>query len=266
MMILISLGLFLGMLATAEAGRRLGVRRLAKEAESVRAGTGLLDGAVFSLLGLLIAFTFYGAAERFDHRRDLVMDEANAIGTAYLRLDLLPPDKQPTLRDLFRQYLDSRLDVYQKLPDQAASEASLARANGLQNLIWTAAVKSCQASGSVATTNLLLSALNEMFDIASLRTATARVMHPPTVTFIMLFGMALLCAALAGYTIRSNGKLAWTHVLVFTSVTSIIVYVILDIEYPRYGLIQVGTVDRSLVDLRKSMDWADNSQTSQRQD
>ena len=89
------------------------------------------NGAVFALLGLLIAFTFSGAATRFDERRNLIVQETNDIGTAYLRLDLLPPIAQPRSRDLFRKYLDARLE-YRKLPDMAAAKESLARSTKLQ--------------------------------------------------------------------------------------------------------------------------------------
>jgi hypothetical protein len=68
-------------------------------------------------MGLLIAFTFYGAETRFETRRSLIVDEANAIATAYLRLDLLPEDAQPELRENFREYVKSRLAIYQKIPD-----------------------------------------------------------------------------------------------------------------------------------------------------
>ena len=88
-------GLFAGMLVLLEIGRRLGLRRLALDSEAVRAGFGVVEGAIFALMGLLIAFTFSEAASRFDTRRQLVVEEANAIGTAYLRLDLLSASAQP---------------------------------------------------------------------------------------------------------------------------------------------------------------------------
>ena len=108
---LLALGLFVGMVLLLELGRRIGVRRIANDPEGAQAGTGAVDGAVFALLGLLIAFTFSGAATRFDERRNLIVQETNDIGTAYLRLDLLPASAQPGLRDLFRRYVDSRLEV-----------------------------------------------------------------------------------------------------------------------------------------------------------
>jgi len=251
--LLSSLGLFLGMLLVIEVGRRLGARGLTRGKESDKPSAGLIDGAIFGLMGLLIAFTFSGAASRLDHRRDLVMNEANAIGTAYLRLELLPIEAQPPLRALFREYLDARIETFQKLPDLEAAEASLARANALQAEIWSIAVKASQASGSVPTITLLLSALNEMFDIATLRTTTSRVMHPPVVIYGMLFVLALISSLLAGYSLGTSREKNWIHVIGFCVITAATVYVILDIEYPRAGLIRVDAVDRVLIELRSSM-------------
>lgn len=248
-----SLGLFLGMLLAIEVGRRLGIQSQTDDQKNDKASAGLIDGAIFGLMGLLIAFTFSGATSRLDHRRELVMNEANAMGTAYLRLNLLPVEMRRPLRDLFRQYLDARIDVFQKLPDMAAAEASLVRANNLQSQIWPMAVEACQASGSVPATTLLLSALNEMFDMATLRTTTSRVMHPPLVIFMMLFVLALLSSLLAGYSLGNNRDSNRFHVIGFTAIIAVTVYVILDIEYPRVGMIRVDAVDQVLIELRNSM-------------
>lgn len=249
----LALGLFLGMLLAIEFGRRLGLKTRGDDQKTDNTAAGLIDGAIFGLMGLLIAFTFSGAASRLDHRRDLVINEANAIGTAYLRLNLLPSENQPPLRELFKQYLDVRLEVFQKIPDMAAVEASLVRANNLQNQIWPMAVEACQASGSVPAATLLLSALNEMFDMATLRTATARVMHPPLVIFVMLFALALLSSFLAGYSMGNNPDTTRFHVFGFAAIIAITVYVILDIEYPRAGWIREDAVDQVLIELRNSM-------------
>ncbi len=247
--LLSSSGLLLGILLVYEFGWRLG-----GSLKTDGATSGLLDGAIYALLGLLIAFTFSGAASRFDHRRELVIEEANTIGTTYLRLDLLPTDAQPALRTLFRQYLDARLDIYQKLPDWDASQIALRRSKSLQNQIWPMTVKACHDSGSVPTTTLLLTTLNEMFDIATLRNTVALEMHPPIVIFIMLFSLALISAGLAGFYDASEERRNWVHVVAFAVITAGTVYVILDVEYPRMGLIQVDSVDRVLIELRNSME------------
>jgi hypothetical protein len=129
--------LFFGMLICSEVGRRIGIAKLARDSEGLTKGAGAAEGAVFGLLGLLIAFTFSGAASRFEGRRHLVTSEANAIGTAYLRADLLPGDAQPEIKGLFRRYLDARAATYQNMEDQAATNAKLAEGAALQGELWT---------------------------------------------------------------------------------------------------------------------------------
>jgi hypothetical protein len=249
----ITFGLFVGMLTLLEIGRRVGNRRLQNDAEGARAGTGTVEGAVFALLGLLIAFTFSGAASRFDERRNLIVEETNDIGTAYLRLDLLPTSAQPALRDLFRRYVDSRLETYRKMPDLEAVKAELARSIVLQGEIWTQAVAAGRLENAPPpATMLLLPALNQMIDITTTRTMTTQ-MHPPKVIFAMLFGLALVGALLAGYGMAGGKSRNWLHMIGFAAVMAVVVYVILDIEFPRLGLIRVDAFDQALVDLRASM-------------
>jgi len=162
-----------------------------------------VEGAVFSLLGLLIAFTFSGAASRFDSRRQLTTEEANDIGTAYLRLDLLPNPAQAALRDMLRQYLDSRIETYRKLPDMEAAKAELARSLKLQGEIWTATVAACRDSGPTPAHVLLLPALNQMFDIVTTRIESTRI-HPPVIIFVMLGVLTLAASFLAGYDMASG--------------------------------------------------------------
>lgn len=100
--LLSAVGLLVGIILLLELGRKLGRRRRGQDGEGAGAGLGVVEGAVFTLMGLLVAFTFSGAASRFDLRRQLIVEEANAIGTAWLRLDLLPAEAQPGLRELFR--------------------------------------------------------------------------------------------------------------------------------------------------------------------
>ena len=191
---LLSLSLFVGMLVLLEAGRRIGVHRLAKDPEGSRAGFGAIEGAVFALLGLLLAFTVSGAGGRLDARRQLIVEETNDIGTAYLRLDMLPTAAQPALRENFRRYVDARLGVYRKLPDIAAAKEALAEANKLQGEIWRQSVIASGAQDAHADAGkLLLAALNTMIDITTTRTMATQ-MHPPTIIFVMLYALALVSA------------------------------------------------------------------------
>ena len=251
--LLITVSLFFGMLILLEIGRRIGNYRLTQDTDGARAGIGAIDGAVFALLGLLMAFTFSSAASRFDLRRNLIVEETNAIGTAYLRIDLLPASTQPALRDLFGRYVDSRLEVYRRLPDLAAAKDELAQSTKLQSQIWSQSVAAVQMEGApAAAAVLLLPALNQMIDITATRTMTGQI-HPPLIIYVMLFGLALAGALLAGYEMAGGKSRNWLHMISFSAVMAVAVYVIIDIEYPRLGLIQVSAFDQALVELRQSI-------------
>jgi hypothetical protein len=124
----LSSGLFVGMLACLEAGYRISCYHSQKRVDLTHEGIGVIEAAVFALLGLLLGFSFAGGTSHLDARRQLIVQEANAIDTAYLRLDELPAADQPEMRHLFRQYLDARLRVYEKLPDMGAADQELAAA------------------------------------------------------------------------------------------------------------------------------------------
>ncbi len=249
---LLSLALFAGMLLLLEVGRRIGARRIAEDPAGATAGVAAVEGAILGLLGLLLAFTFSGASARFDARRELIVQEVNAIDTAHRRLDLLPPGAQPALREDFRRYLDARIEVYRKLPNIDAARAEQARVTELQGSIWRAAVAACAAADRPQVVTLVLPAINAMSDITTRRTMAAR-MHPPTIVFVMLFVVALVSALLAGYGLGAGKRRKWVHVLGFAVTLALVIYVVLDVEYPRLGLIQVGDFDQALVALRASM-------------
>jgi hypothetical protein len=245
--------LFLGMLILLETGRRLGVRRRSRESEGERGSLGAIEGAVFALFGLLMAFTFSGAASRFSEKRMLIAEEANAVEAAYLRLHLASPEAQPALRELFREYLDSRLETYRKLPNMEAAGLEMARSKKLQAEIWVEAVAATRLPGShPAAGLLLLPALNNMIDIATTR-AMALQTHPPGIVQVLLFGLGLICSLLAGYRMSSGQHRSWLHILGFTVITVVIVYVALDVEYPRAGLLRLESADQMLIDVREGM-------------
>jgi hypothetical protein len=246
------LGLFFGTLLMLDLGRRLGAWHRRRAGEGASAGLGAVEGAAFGLLGLLLAFTFSGAAARFEGRRDLIMQEANDIGTAYLRLDLLPAEAQPALRADFREYVAARLAAFRLAHDTSAAFRELARASELQGKIWQKAVAAAPAAPSASPTMLLIPALNAMFDIAATRNM-AIYAHPPSVIFVLLGVLILVGALLAGYGMAVDATRKWLHTLGFALIMAMTFYVILDFEYPRLGFIQVGAFDQALVEVQKGM-------------
>jgi hypothetical protein len=245
--------MFFGILLCLTIGRWIGRRAIVSHGTAGHTSISSLEGAVFALMGLLIAFTFSGALTRFDMRRAQVVDEANAIGTAYLRIDLLPVSAQPKLRETFRNYTDARIAAYRKLPDLAAAKQELTRSQHLQSEIWAQAVAATRLPDSRAGTEVLvMPALNQMFDITTVRVAATQ-MHPPTVVYAMLVGLALAAALLAGYQSAAEKTRDWVHQIGFALIVAFTVYVILDIEYPRLGWVRIDAIDQVLASVRAGM-------------
>jgi hypothetical protein len=245
------IALFAGMLFLLEVGRRIGLSRLAEDPERANKGFSALQATVFGLTSLVLAFAFSGALARYDARRQLIAQEANAIGTAYRRIDLLPPDSQPALREQFRSYIDSRLEIYRRLPDLTAAREELGRSKGLQNDIWSTAVVAVGATNPAVTT-LVIGSLNEMIEITTTRTLAA-LSHPPLMMYAMIFVLVLASSLFAGRDMAPLMKTAWPHQLAFALILSVTAYVVMEIEYPRSGLITLDAFDRVLAEVREGM-------------
>lgn len=251
--LLISISLFLCVLGAMLIGISTGRKRRRELGEEVDLGTSAVEGAVYALFGLLVAFTFSGAAIRFDERTGLIVEEANDIGTAWLRLDLLPTSAQPSIRQLMIDYTQSRLDTYRLLPDLSAAEAQLALSQQLQARIWAEATVAARTPElDTAAAMLLLPALNAMFDIVTTRTM-ASLKHPPQAIYLTLFVLCVLAALLGGHNMGLAKRQSLFHILAFPLVIAVVIYMIIDIEYPRLGFITVDAFDQSIADVLETM-------------
>jgi len=247
------LALAVGMYLLLELGAWMGRKHLKSGKGLIQETLGVIDGPIFALFGLLIAFTFSSALNRFDDRRKLIVEEANDIGTAYLRLDLLPERERHSLQGLFREYVDSRIRTYRLIPDMKAVVAEYQHTQDLQSEIWKQAAAGVAKTPNVLAGMQLIPALNAMIDITNTRTATMQF-HPPLIIFGMLMVMSLITAVLVGYQMANMKKRSWLHVALFILTISLTCYVILDIEYPRIGLIRVDAADSILKDVREGME------------
>ena len=232
--------LFPAVLIVMEIGRRLRNRR------RNLLGSITIESAIFGLFGLLLAFTFSGAVSRYDMHRLLMTQEANNIGTAYLRLDLLPAQAQPAIRQLFRDYTF------------APPLLRLGRGRSFFDHHWPPKEDLGTLSDSriferreSRRARLRIPSLNDMIDITASR-RNAFNMHPPDVVFLLLFAFSCGCAFMAGYSIHSDMR-DWVYSIALAATVTLTVYATLDIEYPRQGLIRLTSLDRSLVELRDSM-------------
>ena len=242
---------FVGILLFLAIGRWIGRWLIQRGGASHAPSVGSLEAAVFGLLGLMIAFTFSGALNRFDNRRVQAVDEANAIGTVWYRIDLLPASEQPKQREMLRSYVDARIATYKKLPDVAAARQEVVRTQKLQNEIWAHAVAATRMPDARPGIDLVVvPGMNQMFDLASARIAATQI-HPPMIIYAMLIGLALASALLAGYQACTENDPM--HRFGFALIIALTIYVILEIEYPRLGFVRLDSIDQLLVNVRASM-------------
>jgi hypothetical protein len=245
----LSVCIFVGIIVCMEVGYRIALRH---SESSVHEGIGAIEAAVFGLLGLLLAFSFAGGTSRLDTRRQLIVEEANAIGTAYLRLDLLAAADQAEMRRLFREYLDSRLRVYEKLPDLRAAEQQMEHAAEIQQSIWSRAVSASRTDNTPAIAIVLLPAINQMIDVTTSR-AVALETHLPALILNLLVAVALLSGFLAGYAMAKRRSRSWLHIVVYALAVTATIYAVIDLDYPRSGLIRLDAADNALAKLRDSI-------------
>lgn len=245
--LLLLVGLIVLMLLAMEFGWRLGQRRVRRDPDGAEKGTAELDSLVFALFGLLLAFTFSGAVQRFQDRRELINDEANAIGTAYLRISLLPSASQPLLRETFRHYVEVRLRAPKLMLEGGVDETS-----NVQTEIWNQAIAALQQHQGPPIVDAVLDPINEMIDITGTRWLAART-HPPIPIFLLLIGMALACSFLVGHGMGVAQRRYLMHALAFSISISAVIYLLLDVEFPRAGVIQVSFADQVLENTLKSM-------------
>jgi hypothetical protein len=245
MLAFLVLALLVSMMVLLVLGHRLGTRRLGGETEQERVGLVSIETAVFGLLGLIFAFTYAGASTRFEARRALSIQEANAVGTAYLRLDLLPDAPKAALKEKMRRAGTLQVAAYDALPDFAAFEAKLGQAKAIQAEIWNGAVAALR-DAPPPTTQLLIPALNDMIDVTSTRESLVRV-HTPGAILATLVVLALFCSLLAGYGLAGSRLLSrYLHMGGFAVVVTLTIYIVLDYDHPRFGFITVDFADSAL--------------------
>jgi hypothetical protein len=248
----LGIAMFAAMLLFLELGRRVGIAQMEKRGDASRTGVGKADAPVYALLALLIGFTFSGAGARFDHRRELVSQQVNAVSTAWDRIEALPAAAQPDIRAGVRRYVDALLATYRSEPTRAEALRESAEVSRARGELWSRAVSvSLTAEGEKARM-LLLPSMNEMFDAAESELLARRI-HPPRLIFVMLGISALAGALFAGYGLASGPARNWMYMIGIAATVAIAMYAIVELEYPRLGLVRVDATDQALTDLRATM-------------
>lgn len=243
--------LFVLMVLAVEAGYRWGYRRNGKADESAKAHIGGVQASLFGLVALLLGFTFSLAVQRYDSRSEAVVEEANAIGTAYLRALLLPSSVRADVRQALRDYVDLRVeDSALSLVDHAARATEQANAARVQNLLWGYARQAAAEDPNPVTTGLFIQALNDLIDAYGRRDAELARSVPETIVLILL-GAFLVATAMLGYASGVAGQRPSLVTYLLVAMIVVVVSIIIDLDRPRRGLIRVS--QDSLTDLQAAM-------------
>jgi hypothetical protein len=231
----IAIGLLLALVLALELGFRAG-REHGAQSEAGGGQVGAIQGAVLGLLGLLLAFSFAAAGSRFLERQDLIVDEANAIGTAYLRADLLDAVHGGELREALKRYTEQRLAISRDMRTRLTA-AALAEVDRLHERIWNAAVAG--VAERPAAMLGVLPPVNEVIDLHSTRLAAGRK-HLPALVLVLLIASSLLSVAVMGYGCGLGGERRAPLTVALTLLIATSLWITIDLDHPRGGLIQLS--------------------------
>jgi len=224
------------------------VRRVSKHRqEDIGEDFKVVLGATLTLLGLVIGFSFSMAVARYDQRKNLEEGEANAIGTEYLRADLLPAADAAKARLLLRSYLDQRI-AFHHVRDEGELAALLARTTQLQNELW-ASVRAAAATQPTPVTALAVAGMNDVLNSQGYTQAAYWNRIPPGV-WMLMGAIAIAGSVLVGYG-SVGGKGSKAVILILPLVASLSLFLIADIDSPRAGMVRVNA--QNLVSLAASI-------------
>jgi len=244
--------IFLILIGAGEIGHLLARRRRVGRKNEAAAQThehlNEVQTAIFAVLGLLLAFTFAMAVSRFDARKQALVDETDAIGTAYLRVQLLPPGQQAAATAVFRTYVDARLSSARPFWYQDVRLKN--ETDELQRQLWTQGTDAANQDPHAVTTSLYIQSLNDMFDAQSARDA-ARLNELPTSAIYLLLALSILSVGTLGYRAGLGGRRSLAGAVLLALVITLVVGIIIDLDQPYQGLITIS--QQSMIDLRQSM-------------
>jgi len=242
--------LFIFMLLAMEIGFRNGRRKQASATEAITQANAVL-ASMLGLLALLLAFTFSAALQRYDHRSQTVVAEANAIGTTYLRARLLPKELPDEVQALLRQYLDIRVQEGRvDATEPVLRESLLNQAKLLEAQLWAHALRAAELDGRPVTSGLFIQSLNELIDTSSTRDAALN-RHVPEIVLFLMFATIVLTTATLGYASGIAGHRVTVAAFVLVMLIALVVYLIIDLDRPRRGAIQVS--HESMLSLQRTI-------------
>jgi len=240
--------LFAGMFLLFFVGKTVSKFNVAKP--EVDSGMKSLQGALLGLLGLILAFSFGISGSKYEQTRNILVEEANDIGTAVLRADLYNDSIRKVFRTHFETYVEARIRLYENLSDTGPYLKYKAEMQGAQDRLWKLATDQSKLPNMLIPSNQMVPALNSMFDIAVSRDVMFKT-HVPDLILYMLFTLALVSSFLTGLISGKMNVKEWIIVLSFIFFSTLIIYTTLDLGRPLRGFIKAESGERAITDLRE---------------
>lgn len=235
---LITLAMAFLLVTSGEIGFRRGVRKRDSKAafRSLMSGTG---GAMLGLLGLLLGFSLAMAVSRWDARREVIVNEANAIGTLWLRAGLLEEPLRGDLRDALREYTDTRIVLGGARGNREVLRAARSKSESLHTSIWSVIERGNQPDRSNAVLSSLINAANEVIDIHELRLASIENFLPAPL-LLLLFAVAAVSMGFLAWSFGAANQGGRKAIVALCLLIGAVLLVIMDVNRPQRGRIEVG--------------------------
>lgn len=242
--------LFISLLVAIEIGYRVG-RRIAGEVEEAsRTHVNTVQASLLGLLALLLGFSFSMSLQRYDSRSVAVAEEANVLGTTYLRAELLPATLRAPARDLLGKFLEQRIQAGKLSLAQAELRAAkLKEIEQTFAQLWSVARQAAEEDGRPVTSGFFIQSLNDLIDSYGRRNASLD-RHVPEAVLALLFGTFLLAAAIVGYAAGLAEHRASFVTYLMVGLIALLVFIVIDLDRPRRGFIEVN--QSSLLQLRSA--------------
>lgn len=238
------------LLGAAEIGFLLGRRARLDIDEQTRSQMTTIQAAVLGMLALLLGFTFSMSTQRYEIRKQLVLEESNAIGTTFLRAQLLPEPQRRDASELLRRYVDIRLEFYRAGIDPVMLRQANDKTERTHRDLWSHAVAVGEKDPRAVTAGLFIQSLNEMIDLHAKRMA-ALENHVPEVVFILLYLVSIMALGMLGYGCGLGGRRSLLMAMTTAFLIALVILIIADLDRPRRGLVQVS--QQRLIDLQESL-------------
>ena len=234
-------------LIAAEVGHRLGRLRLSQKGHEKEPTVGGIVAAELGLFAFLLAFTFGLAGSRFEARRQTLLDETNAIGTAFLRAKMLAEPQRSEALKLLREYVEVRLNAVQ----EGTLKAGIDRSSEIHDQLWAGAVAVAEKEPRSIPVGLYIESLNQLIDLHSTRLLAATGSRIPGIVWLVLFTVGILSFGSMGYGSGISGGGRSPTLLPLSLAFAVVMWMVVDLERPQEGLLRLS--QKPMMELRGMM-------------